>query len=345
MIIRDARSKAEARDEQYPPFKREAGPFPVRTATAEWLDGARTRALRVKAFRPIGDQAEARRRPLVLLSAGLAQTRDDGGFLAEHWASHGYITLVVEHEAIARNDPPRDAARSGGFDDRPEAWRAIPLDLRFALDQALRDPALATRVDRERIGVFGQGMGAFGALAVCGVSVDFPQRRNEAAARDVTFLDPRFRALIVASPPSEDVCGLDRTAWQTLATPALHVVGTADETSDVKSWRDRLTGYRQTTQRDQFLITIRRADAADLNDAPLSKQAERGRHPATRDWLRMTSMAFWDSYLLGDSAAQQWLLDDLIEGASARAVKLDSKNVTPVGRIIAPDTPGAAPPP
>jgi predicted dienelactone hydrolase len=69
------------------------GPDRFSVSAAEWRDAARDRVVPVKIYAPEGNGLF----PVLLFSHGLGGSRDAGGESAEHWASHGYLVLALQH--------------------------------------------------------------------------------------------------------------------------------------------------------------------------------------------------------------------------------------------------------
>ena len=69
------------------------GSFAVRLIDESWNDGARQRDLPVRIRLP----EAASPAPVILFSHGLGGSRRGGAEWAEHWASHGFAVINVQH--------------------------------------------------------------------------------------------------------------------------------------------------------------------------------------------------------------------------------------------------------
>jgi predicted dienelactone hydrolase len=75
-------------------YKQAPGPFKVDTVLFDWTDAKRGRAVPVKIYFPLGSEGPF---PLIIFSHGLGGSREGYEYLGRHWASHGYISLYIQH--------------------------------------------------------------------------------------------------------------------------------------------------------------------------------------------------------------------------------------------------------
>ena len=128
--------------------------------------------------------------PLILHSHGFTSSHRNGAYLAHHLVSHGYVVVAVDHpltHMFAPGDPNvRDVVNQPG-------------DLSFLIDVLTStperlDPALAGRVDGDRIGVMGISLGGLTATLV-GYHPELRDERVDAVlsiAGPTVFLTPSF---------------------------------------------------------------------------------------------------------------------------------------------------------
>ena len=145
--------------------------------------------------------------PVIIFSHGLGGSRDGYEYLGRHWASHGYVSVHLQHKgsdtAVWKDQAnPMEAMRQAVKDLRNSINR--PLDVRFAIDQMEkmnRDKGpLHGRLDLGRVGMAGHSFGAWTTLAVIGeVFVGL-------GGREISLADPRVKAAIAMSarPPRQN---------------------------------------------------------------------------------------------------------------------------------------------
>jgi hypothetical protein len=128
-------------------------------------------------------------------------TRGRYEYLGRHWASHGYVSVHLQHKGSDTTvwkgqARPMEAIRNAIKDPRNAINR--PLDVRFAIDQVEtlnREPgSLKGRLDLSRTGLAGHSFGAWTTQAVIGEAFIGP------GGWETSMADPRIKAAIVMCP-------------------------------------------------------------------------------------------------------------------------------------------------
>lgn len=195
------------------------------------------------------------RLPLILLSHGTGGSAAQLSWLAEALVGRGYLVAAVSHHGNTAAEP---AYTPHGF---VLPWERAH-DLSALIDQLLADPALASRIDRSRIGAAGFSLGGYSVLASIGARLDYAGWRRHCAStpaspscalppeapftlQDVDALaagdrlfqasieraalptrDPRIAAVYAIAPALVDVIETDSLA--AIDRPLRLVVGEAD---------------------------------------------------------------------------------------------------------------------
>jgi dienelactone hydrolase len=290
-----------------------AGSFDVRVVDQVWTDPTRDRKLPIRLRLPAGPGPHA----VLLFSHGLGGSIDAGTFWAEHWASHGFIVVHLQHpgsdEAIWKGeDASLRTIRAG---TRPEQLLARTDDVKFVLDtlarrQAAGDALLAT-ADLSRIGMSGHSFGAITTQAVAGQQFEARRRNREQAAR---LADPRPRAFIAFSPSARDAEAVSQFA--AIVRPFFSITGTADGKVALGLGVEpplRLLPFTGMPPGGKALLNLEGADHMIFGGQP--RRAVRGAPPAdpARDAsqiriVRALSLAFWRATLLDDRDARAALV-------------------------------------
>lgn len=271
----------------------------------DWKDERRNRDVPVKVYAPKSASGPF---PVIVFSHGLGGTRDGYEYLGRHWASHGYVCVHLQH--VGSDDAVWRGSTQPLADMRKAAREATnivnrPRDVRFALDQLPKlnrdDPAFRGRLDLQRVGVAGHSFGAYTTLAVAGEVFLTPQ------GKEVTFRDPRVKAAVIMSPSApQGKADLDRS-FGSITIPCLHLTGTNDDgvgITEVKAAERRIP-YDHITKADQYLIVFKGGDHM-LFAAP--KRRTGGEKDAVLlGLIRMSTTAFWDAYLKGETGGKAWL--------------------------------------
>jgi predicted dienelactone hydrolase len=296
------------------------GSYAVATVSYDWVDSARDRKVPVKIYYPEKGQGPF---PVIIFSHGLGGSRDGYEYLGQHWASHGYVSVHVQHlgsdDAVWREskEPARDLVRAAA---KPGNAVERPKDVSFVLDRVTalnRDVApLKGRLDLRAIGMAGHSFGAWTTLAVAG-QMRGPLQRSSLA-------DPRVKAAIEMSAPVPRNADLDR-AYGKINMPILHMTGTLDDSpiGDTKAAERRIP-FDHIQAPGQYLVIFQGGD--HMIFAGQRRQTRKGeKDPHFRDLILQGTTAFWDAYLKGDAAAKAWLSRGGYAGALGGDGKLEVK--------------------
>lgn len=109
---------------------------------------------------PFADDA---RHPVILLSHGFGGSARTMAWFGKAMIERGYVVIAVDHPGNNGVDP---MTVPGAV-----LWGERAMDLKAALAAALADPALAARIDAERVGVAGFSIGGLTALVAGGARV------------------------------------------------------------------------------------------------------------------------------------------------------------------------------
>lgn len=108
---------------------------------------------------------------LVIISHGVASSRQTFGYLGKHLASHGFAVAIIEHDGISLNKFDEFLAGKTRF---PEPSNLIdqPLDITQVLNKLEQEiktnPELNSKLNLAQVGVIGHSFGGYTALAVGG---------------------------------------------------------------------------------------------------------------------------------------------------------------------------------
>jgi pimeloyl-ACP methyl ester carboxylesterase len=176
--------------------------------------------------------------PILLLSHGAGpslylSSKDGYGPLANFYAEQGFAVIQPTHGNSKVAGLPHDAPGA------PLFWRSRVEDMKSILDRLEEIertlPALAGRLDHDRIAVVGHSMGGQTAGMLLGARLTNPM---DAASTDVDVFEPRIKAGVLLTAPGnggEELSGYVREHfpelnpdYSHLTTRALVVVGDAD---------------------------------------------------------------------------------------------------------------------
>lgn len=289
-------------------FQRYAGGggFAVSETLDLWKDAKRDRQLPVKIYSPVTTQT--RTFPVVLFSHGLGGNREGAEYLGEHWASHGFVSIHLQHpgsdESVWRG---RSDVRGALVESVANPKSAVdrPLDVRFAVDKLtelnVTSGPLEGRLELDRVGMSGHSFGGYTTLAVAG------QIFKSRMGRNVSLPEPRIKAAISLSAPAPRAGISAAESFAQVKIPILHMTGTLDDSpiGETKA-ADRRIPFDNILNADQFLLILKDGDHMVFNGQRL-QSPQANLYPRQQELIRMASLAFWLHYLKGDAAAGEWL--------------------------------------
>lgn len=273
-----------------------------------WHDAHREREVPVKIYSPATGQGPF---PIIIFSHGLGGTREMYEYLGRYWASHGYISVHVQHhgsdDAVWRGASlfnGKKAMHRAAADPRNANNR--PRDVSFAIDRLEQlnreESPFQNRLDLDRIGVAGHSFGAFTALAVAG------QVFGPGTSINAPVSDPRVKAAIpMSAPVPADKRRMD-DVYAGVRIPCLHMTGTRDA-SPIGDTRpeERRMPFDYCRNSDQYLITFQDGDHMVFS----GRRGQSSKQERTfQQLICESSTAFWDAYLREDSQAKTWLTED-----------------------------------
>jgi predicted dienelactone hydrolase len=296
-------------------FTPNPGPYAVEALNLDWFDRDRNRQVPARIYFPRRASGPF---PVVVFSSGIGAGRNSFEFLDRHLASHGYISVQVQHagtddQAAKAGGDGREALAKAARD--PQTGLTRLLDLVFALDQvgalAASSPVLRGRIDLGAVAVGGHNLGAWTALAAAGLAFTGPD------GEESSLPDPRVKAALLFVPPPPPPARRDKMRFEHVKVPCLHVVGAAAAGESDPQAAGRRVAFDQISGADQVLVTVVAAAgapggavaAAPGQGASSSGGAARGvlADAAVQGRLKVISTAFLDAALRHDPAAKSWL--------------------------------------
>ena len=247
--------------------------------------------------------------PVVLFSHGLGGSRDGGRIWAEHWASHGYLVLAMQHagsdESLWKGRPPRDIAPSlkAGMTLNNLGLRVS--DVRFAIDEITRRSGEKgnefSNADAKRIGMSGHSFGAQTTMAVSGQKA--PTLGGQSG------LDLRITSSVAFSPNARNKLNLKKQ-FGDIRIPLMSITGTEDGSilEDNTRYQDRMMPFENMPNGGKYLIVFDAGDHMVFGGHELGgRRKETDRDREIQADVKAATLAFWNATLKNDAAAEKWL--------------------------------------
>lgn len=309
----------------------EDGPLAIDSTIVTLHDAGRNKDLGLQLFYPKGDGPF----PVIVFSHGAGSVGDAYRILAEHWASYGYVCILPTHADSLVLDKDPNAMRDweqhmprvvGAVLKDSDGWANRARNITFILDSLdeiqKQVPAIKGKLDPERIGVGGHSYGALTAMLVGGVTIDLPDKPA------ASFADPRVRCILILSPQGRGQMGLTDHSWDKLKLPMLAETGTFDFGASGQGPQWRSEPFRFAPAGDKYLVFIEGANHFSMTGKLMAAAPTRPLSPAPPDpkaiqqYLKSSTLAFWDAYLRQDDKAKGWLQSDELENYSAGGLRM-----------------------
>jgi predicted dienelactone hydrolase len=230
------------------------GPFAVKTAnplTFALPNQKRDLLLRVVYPDP---EAASESFPLVVFSHGGQSSKDGYNAIAEHWASHGIVTILPTHlDSDSLKYKTGEIITEQLLQARIDDLTAI---LDHAEDIAADAPGLGGMIDVDQIAVAGHGFGSLPALVLGGLSYKLADGSLKNAH------DKRVKALVAYNGIGPlPLLGDD---WSKIKLPVLAASGTSDpgavSARALEPWRWRMSPYSLTSGKSRYGVSITSGD-------------------------------------------------------------------------------------
>lgn len=284
--------------------------------------------------------------PIVLLSHGGADGKDDPTNSMQHWAptfvEAGYYTVAIAHKGRSQDNYDAVCAALEVQTDIPCAIKIgwdRPHDTAAVLDwleaSAAEHPGA---LDLDRIYLVGHSAGAGNALMIAGARRNFKcaqplghvdEHQACAEADLVSLADPRVKAVIAMSPQGPDNDGFMESSFETVDRPVLIGTGMADGEYDIGEPENRRLVFTHLPAANKYELFVNDRGAVHTlfegNTTECENVAEPARCAEMETWVRTTALAFLDAVALARPEAVAWLASDNVETASAGTAEWQRK--------------------
>lgn len=290
----------------------DAGPQEVATRLEDWKDDSRDRAVPVKFYFPAKGEGPF---PVIVFSHGLGGSRKAYAYLGNHWASHGFVSVHLQHlgsdDATWRGVPPLQIFEKMKEAASVENFIARADDVTFAIGQLdtlneTESNPLFGKLDLGRIGMAGHSFGARTTMALAGEIFTVPGGETH------EFSDDRIKAAVAMSPMPSPIAAHHETAYEKVTIPTMHLTGTLDTTplEPGRTAAERLIPFEKTPGAHHYLINFQSGDHMIFSGRPRALSGLLGDSNGDEEFqalIRQSTTAFWKAWLSESPAAQAWL--------------------------------------
>jgi predicted dienelactone hydrolase len=304
-------------------------------------------------------RARTRLSPVIVISHGLGSDRTSFEYLATGLASYGFAVAVPEHPGS--NAQQLRSLLAGRANEVTEAKEFInrPLDVKYLLDELERrdksDPSF--QLNLQQVGVIGQSLGGYTALALAGASFNEEQLQNNCEDLNdfwnVSLLlqcralklppshynlhDPRVKAAIAINPITSSVFG--KAGLSQIQVPVMIVSSSADKIAPALS--EQILPFTWLTTPEKYLVLLQGAThfstIGESNPAidPLAIPSQViGPDPTiARRYLKILSVAFCQTYVAQVPQYRPYLSASYAEAISQAPVNLSIVQFLPANQL------------
>ncbi|MEH1938877.1 MAG: alpha/beta hydrolase [Nostoc sp.] len=341
--------------------------------TLKFFDSTRNRLLLTDVYIPnIQNTA-----PVIVISHGLGLDSSNFQYLATHLASYGFAVVVPNHPGSDAkqlhsllNGRASEIAEPGEFKDRP-------LDVTYILNQLEKgnqsDSRFKGRLNLQQVGVFGQSLGGYTALALAGAKINFEQLKQDCqpaalqntwnmslllqcralelsiskSGKDYNLRDERVKAAIAVNPITSSIFG--KAGLSQVKTPVM-IVSSSDDTV-APALSEQILPFSWLANSQKYLVMLVGGTHFSTigNGNPANQQVALpadmiGDASQARRYMNVLSLPFFQTYVTGRSQYTPYLNAGYAQSISSKSLGLSlvkSLNTTELAQLL--DIKGAIP--
>jgi predicted dienelactone hydrolase len=298
--------------------------------TTRKLPEGRTRQIPLDVYWPQGANLP-QSLPVVVISHGLGENRNNYAYLAKHLASYGFVVAIPEHPGS--NAEKLQQAYSGfGKPPSPVEFLDRPKDITLTLDRlGTVEPSLKDRLNLQQVGVAGHSLGGYTAFALAGAELNFARlqefcktnrslnistllqcRATELPAQAYPLQDPRVKSVIAINPVTSILQGQQGLAK--LQVPVLMVGSGQDAITPIVpeqvvpfTWLTMPRKYLAVIDRATHFSAVGKSEQEEKKVLPLLPSMIGPSPELAQTYIKAMSVAFLKTTIAQDSAFIDYL--------------------------------------
>lgn len=252
--------------------------------------------------------------PVVIVSHGAGGNIDSNFAQANHLATHGYVSVCLEHIGSNTKKAVAGGLRVGktvaAMTRNADEVLNRPKDISFAIDKLTQwnktDPKLRGKFDIKRIGMLGHSFGAYTTLAACGArpALDWLEPKvgtGKGLGPDLS--DKRVLCGVALSPQGPGEPFFLESSYRTIRVPLLGISGSLDKQQG-NAPIHRKRSFQYWPVGDHYLLWINNATHLQFSDSTGSRHRRFGlggktaeRREDVQKVSRAAALLFFDKYL------------------------------------------------
>lgn len=348
---------------------RNPGQFHSQKHTLIFFDSKRDRLLLTDVYIP-HVQSPA---PVIVISHGLGTDSSNFEYLATHLASHGLAVVVPNHPGSSAKQLQTSLHKQTSQVIEPDEFINQPLDVKYVLNQLENinqsDSRFQNRLNLQEVGIFGQSLGGYTALALAGAKINFQQLAqdctpevlqkswnmsllfqcsalalNHNPSQDYNLQDDRIKAAIAVNPITSSIFG--KAGLKQIKIPIMIVSSSADTVAP--ALYEQIQPFSWLTNSQKYLVMLLGGTHfSTIGDGnPGSQQVSLptdlvGDASQAREYMNVLSLPFFQTYVSGNSQYLPYLNAAYTNTISHKSLGLSlvqSLNQTELAQALTPDS-------
>lgn len=341
--------------------------------TLKFFDSTRTRLLLTDVYIP-NVQNNA---PIIVISHGLGLDSSNFQYLATHLASYGFAVVVPNHPGSDAKQLHSMLNRRTSEIAEPSEFKDRPLDVTYILNQLEKDnqsdSRFKGRLNLQQVGVFGQSLGGYTALALAGAKINFEQLEQDCqpaalqntwnmslllqcralelsiskSGKDYNLRDERVKAAIAVNPITSSIFG--KAGLSQIKTPVM-IVSSSDDTV-APALSEQILPFSWLANSQKYLVMLVGGTHFSTigNGNPANQQVALpadmiGDASQARRYMNVLSLPFFQTYVVGKPQYISYLNAAYTQSISSKSLGLNlvkSFNTTELAQLL--DIKGAKP--
>ncbi len=341
------------------------GKYKSQKYTLKFLDSQRHRLLLTDVYLPkISTSAS-----VIVISHGLGLDSSNFQYLASHLASYGFAVVVPNHPGSNTIKSPSLLNKHTNELAQPSEFKDRPLDITYILNQLEKanqfDSRFKNRLNVQHVGVFGQSLGGYTALALAGAKINFEQLKQDCQltglkktwnmslllqcralelninhfGKNYSLRDERIKAAIAVNPVTSSIFG--EAGLNQIKTPVM-IVSSSDDTV-APALYEQILPFSGLANPQKYLVMLVGGTHFSIigNANPTNQQVSLpddmiGDASQARRYMTVLSLPFFQSYIAGKSQYIRYLNASYTHSISSKSLGLsfvESLNRTELPQI------------
>lgn len=324
--------------------------FSAKKQTINFFDSSRNRHLSTDIYIPNTKNPA----PVIVISHGLGLDSSNFRYLANHLVKNGFAVVIPNHacsEAQQSQSLIKDNIRQVIY---PNEFKDRPLDIKYILDQLESDSRFYQRLNLQQVGIFGQSLGGYTALALAGAKINFLQlnqdcnsqklrtswnmslllqcralelpKQSEQNYKDYNLQDPRIKAAMAVNPITSSIFG--QVGLSQIHTPIM-IVGSSEDTV-APALYEQILPFSWIIHPQKYLVmllggthfsTIGNSNS-DSNQMPLPSDMV-GDVSQAHNYMKALSLPFFKTYIAGKTEYLPYLSAAYTQSISSQSLGLN----------------------